>query len=244
MGEQMIGLIKEYFGDYLRFWQFLGVAMLRPVEEISYRARSDSGFHNSVMFLGASIATSAALLALVAGQNLTDLTRLVIMGINAAVLSLLGCLCFVLAWKAVRYEGNVRLLMRMGFYFNAIYMVIWTIPAILFYGAFKLLSPLLYQDYNAALLDCSGGVMAKGQRLTDILSTAPLIDTLSMVHGGIILAGLLFYWIASIRLYFQLFPMGRLRGGFAFLLASLLWCILSPLGWIFFLAIGQTINGC
>ena len=240
----MISLIKEYWDDYLRFWPLLGAALLRPIQEISYRTRHDSGYRRSVMFLGAALVTNALLITLVAGQSLSDLSRIVILCLNAAVLSLLGFISFALAWKICRYEGNFAQLMRMGFYFNGIYVTICTVVAILYFGAFKALSPQLYNKYHEALISCEGGIGAKIQRLNGLTKQDPLIDMLYSAQTAVIFFALMFYWGASIRLYFGLFPMGWFRGILAFLLALVFWTALQPLDWAFLLAIGNRINGC
>ncbi|SFR51673.1 hypothetical protein [Litoreibacter janthinus] len=240
----MIGLIKEYWDDYLRFWELLGAALLRPIHEISYRVRHDSGMRNSVLFLGSALLTNAVLITLVLGQSLTDMSRVVILGINAAFLSLLGFVSFALAWRICRYRGNFRRLMRLGFYFNGIYVAITTLGALLFYGAFKALSPQLYREYHNGLTNCDDGLGAKIQRLNDLVASDPLVNMLNNVQATVIFLALIVYWIASLRLYFQLFPMGALRGAAAFILALVFWHVLLVVDFVFFLAIGQLVNGC
>ncbi|EPX80168.1 hypothetical protein [Litoreibacter arenae] len=240
----MIGLVKEYWDDYLRFWQLLGAALLRPIDELSYRVRNDRGMRNSVLFLAAALLTNSVLITLVLGQSLTDMSRVVILGINAAFLSLLGFVSFALAWKICRYKGNFRRLMRLGFYFNGIYVTISTFVALLFYGAFKVLSPQLYREYHDGLTNCEDGLGAKIQRLNDLVASDPLVNTLNNVQATVIFVALIAYWIASVRLYFRLFPMGALRGATAFVLALVFWHALLVVDFVFFLAIGQLINGC
>ena len=65
-----------------------------------------------------------------------------------------------------------------------------------------------------------------------------------MTVGGVIFFGTFFYWIASIRAYFGLFPMGPIRGPLALFVAIVLSWILMPLGWVVMFAIGQPMNGC
>jgi hypothetical protein len=240
----MISLIKEYLDDYLRFWQLLGVALLQPINEISYRVRHDSGYRSSVVFLGSALLTNAVLLTLVAGQSLTDISRVVILCIHAASLSLVGFVSFALAWKICRYKGDFKRLMRLGFYFNGIYVTIATFVSLLYYGAFKVLSPQLYRTYHAGLSNCEGGIGAKIRHLNDLVAQDPLINMLNNIHATVIFVALIVYWIASIRLYFALFPMGAWRGALAFALALVFSYVLLPLDILLFLAIGQLINGC
>ncbi|WP_281857752.1 hypothetical protein [Litoreibacter halocynthiae] len=240
----MIGLIKEYLDDYLRFWQLLGAALLRPIHEISYRVRHDSGFRSSVLFLGSALLTNAVLITLVLGDSLTDLSRVVILCIHAAFLSLMGFVSFALAWRICRYEGDLKRLMRLGFYFNGIYVTITTFAALLFYGAFKVLSPQLYAMYHKGLTTCEDGIGAKIQHLNDLIAQDPLIDMLNGVQTTVITIALLVYWVASVRLYFRLFPMGVWRGALAFVLALAFWHVLLVVDMLLFLAIAGRINGC
>ncbi len=240
----MYGLIKEYLDDYLKFWALLGAALLKPIEELSFRARKDGGWRNSVLFLGFAMLTNAVLIALMVGQSLGDIRRFVIFVATAGALSLLGYLSFAISWKLFRYNGDIRKLMRLGFYFNGIYVMIGAVTTALFHGAFKVVEPALYKTYHTALLDCSDGILAKGERLTEIASSDPIINILNTTMGGIVFFGILFYWIASVRAYFRMFPMGRLRGTFAFLFALTLTWILTPLGWVFMVGIGQAANNC
>lgn len=240
----MFGLIKEYLDDYLKFWALLGAALLKPVEELSFRARRDGSFRNSVLFLGSAILTNVVLMSLIAGQSLSDLRRFVIFVIVAGAISVLGYLSFAISWKLFRYKGDIRTLMRLGFYFNGIYIMIWTVLGVIFYGAFKAIDPALFLTYSAALHDCTGGWWQKTLRLAEIAGSSPAIDILNTSVAAISVFGHFFYWIASLRTYFEIFPMGRWRGTAALILAIMISWALTPLGWSIMLALSGSVNGC
>lgn len=241
---QMIGLIKDYFDEYLRFWTFLGAALLRPVEEISFRARRDTDLRNAALFLASALLTNAILFTLVAGESIGDMTRFAIFIIIAATLSFLGFLSFSLAWKVFRYKGDIRKLMRVGLYFNGIYQIIIGLSSVVFYGAFKLINPPLFKTYHAVMMGCEGGYFAKVERMNEIAASDPTISILSTILGGVIFVSLITYWIASLRLYLQLFPMPALKG-FATLMFGIIcsWAS-APLGAFIGSAISQPVNGC
>lgn len=240
----MFGLIKEYFEDYVAFWVRMGAVLRTPIDEVSYRARKDRGMRDSCLFLGFALLSNAVLMSLMTGTGLSDVSRIVVLAISAAVLTLLGCASFAAAWALCRVKGDYGRLLRIGFYFNGVYVTLSTVSFVLFYGAFKAIDPDGQRLYHQTSQTCDGGILAKMGRLTDILDASPMVATINGWLGTVLFCLLVAYWIASIRVYVRVFAMSRLQHWGTLILANIFTWMTWPIWFLIFLAISGVINGC
>lgn len=240
----MFGLIKDYSKDYIAFWVRLGTILRTPIEEVSYRTRKDRSLRDSALFLGFALLSNAVLMSLLTGTGLSDVTRVVIAAINAAVLTLLGYLSFATAWRLCRFKGDYGTLLRIGFYFNALYVTFSTLSFVLFYGAFKVIDPATARLYHQTSQVCDGGFIAKINSLKTIVEANPTVSAINQTLGAVLFCVLLAYWIASLRVYVRVFSMSRLQRWGTLILANVFVCLTFPIAIVFFLAISGMINGC
>lgn len=240
----MLDKIETYWTQFVRFWAVLGQIILTPVEEVSYRARRDKGLRPSISFLAWALLVWAVMIALIAAEDITDMTRFVVFVIGSSANAVLGFLAYSIAWKLFRYEGDKYTLMRIGFYFSGFYTVFLGLVLVLQNGAFKVLAPGLYEAYFLVLTNCEGGILVKQEALGRITASEPALQTVNTVLGSIVLVGLLVYWIASIRVYLTVFASTWWQRWGTLVLGSALWVAFMPLSWLIMISLGRSINGC
>jgi hypothetical protein len=236
----MFEIIKEHLDEYIAYWKIMGEALLHPIDEISYRARHDTGFRKAATFLLFTVLTTTLFVTLAWGGNISDISGFVVNIIGTSALTLLGYVNFAIAWKIFRYKGDLILLAKVGMYFDALIIFLLTIVGILQHGYLKTFAAEKHIEYTKVLQTCGLDFFEKQAQLNAITENSTKIQNADTATGAAILLILIVYLSASLRLYFRLHPMSKLKRTGITLLAVLLSCITTPLGWWFIISL----NAC